>query len=525
MWSTKLFLIFLLQYCVGLPTKTTTTTCKLNNEDDCLDAVMHPDLSPTPNLKAAQNGEDTQEYWLEKSRDFIRQQANQRPNRNIAKNVILFIGDGMGLATLAAARNLIGGEEAFLSFEKFPYIGLSKTYAVDLTVADSACTATAYLCGVKGNEATIGINGNVVQGDCEGMRNTSHHVTSIAKWAMDANKAAGFVTTTRVTHASPAGVYANIAHREWENDAELKEDCGEDTDLADIALQLIHNGVGSKLKVAMGGGRAQFIGANSITPGKRLDGRNLINEYLSGSAGNAYVTTKQELDNLDLDKTERLLGLFQDSHMDYHLDAVANEQNTQPTLAEMTQKAIEFMQKEENGFFLFVEGGKIDIAHHNVLAKIALDETVEFAKAIELARNITSEDDTLIVVSADHSHSFSLAGYQNRGSDIFGLANGIAEDNKRYLALSYANGPSFDTYFDTKASERRRPEDIIQNSAHDVFPATAPFESETHGGEDVPVYASGPWSHLFTGVYEQNAIPHMMAYASCIGEGLKACET
>lgn len=113
----------------------------------------------------------------------------------------------MGLPTLAAARVLGGGEEIYLSFENFPYTALSKTYCVDKQVADSACTSTAYLTGVKANDATTGINANVPHNSCN--YSIEDHTESIASWAMKAGKDAGFVTTTRVTHASPQGVYAH----------------------------------------------------------------------------------------------------------------------------------------------------------------------------------------------------------------------------------------------------------------------------------------------------------------------------
>lgn len=91
------------------------------------------------------------------------------------------------------------------------------------------------------------------------------------------------------------------------------------------------------------------------------------------------------------------------------------------------------------------------------------------------------------------------------------------------MTLSYANGPSYDRFFDVETSERLDPTTLVTGDLYDRFPASLPLEDETHGGEDVAVYASGPWSHLFTGVYEQNAIPHMMGYASCLGTGLNLC--
>lgn len=93
------------------------------------------------------------------------------------------------------------------------------------------------------------------------------------------------------------------------------------------------------------------------------------------------------------------------------------------------------------------------------------------------------------------------------------------------MTLSYANGPSYEKFYNVEKHERRDPTTLIKGAPRDAFPSTIPLDSETHGGDDVAVFASGPWAHLFTGVYDQNTIPHMMAYASCVGNGLKACST
>lgn len=115
----------------------------------------------------------------------------------------------------------------------------------------------------------------------------------------------------------------------------------------------------------------------------------------------------------------------------------------------MTQKAIQILKKNSKGFFLFVEGGKIDMAHHEDKARIALDETLEFAKAIETAYQMTNEEDTLIVVTADHAHTLTMSGYPARGNDITGLY-GRGKDELPYATLSYANGPGYKAEKDGK---------------------------------------------------------------------------
>lgn len=137
-------------------------------------------------------------------------------------------------------------------------------------------------------------------------------------------------------------------------------------------------------------------------------------------------------------RTSCILGLFEEGHMQYHLKADAQ---VQPTLAEMTRKAIEILNREKNGFFLFVEGGLIDAAHHQTIARLALDETVQFSDAVQQAVDMTSEDDTLIVVTSDHSHTMTMAGYPDRGNDVLGLSGSSGSDNLPYTTLSYANGP------------------------------------------------------------------------------------
>ncbi|XP_034117988.2 membrane-bound alkaline phosphatase [Drosophila albomicans] len=497
--------------------------CK-HGAEYCKDRLMHPDM-PEPlqgrNAPRKYEGDDTNAYWREQATEYVKEKLATPLKEGKAKNVIMFLGDGMGITTTSAARNLLGGEEMVLSFEQFAHTGLSKTYSVDKIVPDSACTATAYLCGVKGQEGTIGVNGAVPRTDCTVMLDEATHVDSIAKWAMDAGKWAGLVTTTRVTHASPAGVYAHIAERDWENDAEVAADCGTASGIQDIAYQLANGQVGSKLKLIMGGGRKHWVDSSLETWGERTDGLNLIDEFKAADAQNVYVSTEAELNALDLTTPARLLGLFQNDHLLYHMQT--NETTTQPTLEQMTRKAIEYMSQSTEGYFLFIEGGRIDQAHHDNLARMALDETIEFSKAIAAARELTSADDTLLVVTADHSHVFNYAGYSYRGSDIFGPAPAIAQDGKRHMVLSYSNGPSYDRFYDAETKERIDPTTLINGVYNEEFPAGVPLDMDTHGGDDVLVYADGPWSHLFTGVYEQSTIPHLMAYSACIGDGLTMC--
>lgn len=332
----------------------------------------------------------------------------------------MFLGDGMSVHTVTATRNLMGDSSEQVYFEKFPYFGLAKTYCVNRQVADSACTATAYLGGVKGNYGTIGVNSKVQRYNCFDGQNPDYWVESIAKWAQDAGKDAGLVTTSRVTHASPAGVYAHIAQRGWENDAEIIGANCSPKDNVDIARQLVEWEVGRKLKVIMGGGRRNFLDSSMRDEegisGQRADGRNLIKEWLEDKrqqkVNASYVWSRKGLESLDLDKTDYILGLFSSSHCPYHGDLKRSHiDKANPSLSEMTEAALKILKKNDNGFFLFVEGARIDMAHHDTRARKSLEDTEEMAKAVQVAREMFSEEDTLIVVTSDHSHTMTINGY------------------------------------------------------------------------------------------------------------------
>ncbi|XP_067634281.1 membrane-bound alkaline phosphatase [Eurosta solidaginis] len=467
-------------------------------------------------------------YWHEVAQSILEsklKQAAQVKSDNGAKNIIFFLGDGMSVHTITAARNLMGDSSKQVSFEKFHYVGLSKTYCVDRQVADSACTATAYLGGVKANYGTIGVNAKVKRYNCQTGQNSAHFVDSIAKWAQDAGKDTGLVTTARVTHASPAGMYAHTANRAWENDAKVKLDGCSPNDNVDIARQLVEWDTGKKLKVVMGGGRREFLNTTvndeEGIPGSRTDGRNLIQDWLkdkktSGQEA-AYVWSKKGLSLVNLEKTEYLLGLFDSSHCPYHGDLARTRYDlVKPTLTEMTEVAIKMLSKNKNGYFLFVEGARIDMAHHDTRARKALEDTVEFSQAIARARSMTSEDDTLIVVTSDHSHTMTVNGYPYRDEAITGLANGVADDGLPYTVLSYANGPGFDNTYNEKTGRSEIYADETDNANFEYL-ATVPLEAETHGGDDVGVFASGPFAQYFSGNYEQSNIPAMMARALNIG--------
>lgn len=469
--------------------------------------------------------ESSSEFWNKRAQNYIESKLIQSNKLKDAKNIIFFIGDGLSIPTISATRMYVGKEETQLSFENFPYYGLSKTYCVDKQTPDSACTATAYFCGVKNNMGTIGVNANVKKSQC--IVEEADNVYSIAKWAQNAGKSTGIVTTTRVTHASPAGAYAHTSNRDWEDNSAIEEKCRNiyETNVKDIAHQLIHSEEGKKIKVILGGGRKHFINSSDIDDegrrGSRTDGRNLINEWLTArdQKGKAqYVSHNQQLKEIDYDNTDYLLGLFENSHCLYNLDILNNNlQHQEPSLTDMTAAAIKILQKDSKGFFLFVEGGRIDHAHHDNKVMKTLEETKEFSRAIDIAKQMTSSENTLIVVSSDHSHVFTYNGYPERGNDIFNMLEVSDIDGLPYETLSYANGPGYATTYVQDSNKRVNISNQDHRNPEKMAAATVPLISETHAGEDVAVFAIGPWSQLFVGSYEQNNLPLLMAYAAKIG--------
>jgi len=480
--------------------------------------------------------------WDRAGQGFIESAKRLSPHNARAKNVILFVGDGMGISTVTAARILEGqlagrpGEENRLSFENMPYAALSKTYSWDQQTADSAPTMTAMATGHKAREGMLSVDHLTPRGECSASVNRDHALKTILEYAAESGKSTGIVTTARLTHATPAALYAHIAFRDWEADSNLPElsngePCrGAEGSVKDIARQLIEvsPAVRRSLKVALGGGRMNFMpasrdgvdGVDDEYPkgkGRRADGRDLIAEWLTTrGAGAAYVWNRQQFDALDTQSTTHLLGLFEPSHMQYEADR-AKDGAGEPSLSEMTAKSLQLLQKDRKGYFLHVEGGRIDHAHHAGNAKRALIEAIEFARAVRYAMDHTDPKDTLIIVTADHSHTFTIAGYPSRGNDILGLVREVPATDGAPLApskdanglpfttLGYANGPGH------RGGAGRPDLTRVDTTGLDFLQeAAVPLGSETHGGEDVAIYARGPRAHLVHGSMEQNWIFHVM---------------
>lgn len=471
-------------------------------------------------------------YWYQQAKRQLAKNLDDDRNYNIAKNLILFIGDGMGITTVTTARILRGqkrgqsGEENELAFDKFEYVALAKTYNTDSQVGDSGACATALLCGVKGRFETVGLDDSGQHDKCES--SLEARIPCLADWAQAEGKYTGLVTTTRVTHATPAAMYGHSASRYWESDDKIPE---ESRNLCkDIARQLIESDPGRNINVILGGGRRNFLPNNEAVSktndmGRREDGRNLIDEWQSDKKARElayeYVSRKEDFDRVDPTKTDYLLGLFNHGHMAYEIDRDTGPEG-EPSLAEMTRKAIQILRKNPRGYFLMVEGGRIDHSHHFNNAHRALVDTLALEDAVSVALEMTRPDDTLIVVTSDHSHVFAFGGYPKRGNPILGLDNKASDvDTMPYTTLLYANGPGYNHNF---PSGRENLTGMNTEEKNYVQQSAVPRRWDTHGGEDVPVYAHGPMAHLFRGVLEQTYIPHAMAYAACIGPQRDDCE-
>ncbi|MDI3280079.1 MAG: alkaline phosphatase [Bacillota bacterium] len=386
------------------------------------------------------------------------------------KNLILLIGDGMGFGQLTAAR-IVKGESLYM--DGFPVVGTASTYPNDPQekwVTDSAAAGTALATGVKSYNAAISVDVN------------RKPVKTILEAAQEAGKATGLVTTTRITHATPAVFAAHHVNRDAEQE---------------IAVDMLNHNV----DVLLGGGKGYFVPA--AQKGKRTDGRDLIAE--ARSKGYTFVETKDELNKVTGGK---VLGLFKSSHLSYELD---RDPAREPSLAEMTRKAIELLSRDPDGFFLMVEGGRIDHASHAHDAAAAVYDTLAFDEAVGVALDFALRNpDTLVVVTADHeTGGLSVGGYgqYNFKPEVLKAAKGSFEDviaakltesNVKEVMAQYTG------VTDLSAEEVKALQEALRNKAKDPYGAAnfaaelvskralVGWTSSGHTGADVPVFAFGP---------------------------------
>lgn len=490
--------------------------------------------------------EQANSTWYQNAELKIAQKAQQQQAVK-AKNVILFVGDGMGISTLTAARIMAGqqqgksGEEGYLSFETFPYSAQVKTYNVDAQTPDSAGTMTAMMSGVKTDAGVIGVSEQVTRGDCASVK--GNELVTALELAEIKGLATGVISTARITHATPAAAYAKSADRNWEDISDISNEYAK-ANCEDIASQLVNfeknleqrypgidvNGI----EVVMGGGRRHFLpkdaaansaDAQSAVEGDRTDGRNLVTEWQAQYPTGQYVIDQAGFDAVPANAT-KLFGLFNESHMQYEADR-QNDIAGEPSLSEMTQKAISLLAQNEKGFFLTVESGRIDHAHHAGNAYNALSDTIELSKAVQAAIDSTNPEETLILVTADHSHVFTIAGYPKRGNPILGkvVSVGATEPSKdangqTYTTVGYANGMGFRDlgdetdadmgYEGAPAVGRQELANVDTTAPGFHQEALIPLSSESHAGEDISLHAKGPGAQYAQGVIEQSRVFHII---------------
>ncbi|MFM5447984.1 alkaline phosphatase [Aeromonas veronii] len=430
--------------------------------------------------------------------------ATSQAQAGDAKNVILFIGDGMGPTVLTATRLFKVGEEGNLEMMKLPHSARIKTFSNDAQTTDSAPSMAAYTTGVKMNNEVIAmssdtkavapgkdVNGNKTVNNCSS--DNGKPVPTILELAKAAGKSVGAVTTTELTHATPAATYAHICHR----DAAY-----------DIAAQAVPGGagfnqaLGDGVDVLMGGGANHWTPYSASNKGGRNDNRDLTAEMKA--QGYSYVTTQSELAKVTSGK---VLGLFSSkSHLDYELDRVAKgAANTQPSLSEMTAKAIDLLSKNSQGYFLMVEGGRIDHALHGTNAKRSLTDAVALDEAVKTALGKVDLNNTLIVVTADHDHTMTINGYSAKGNPVLDLVkNGDGStqndvDGKPFTTLVFGNGPNRPDVRPVLTSDQVMANDYLQETG-------VKLTSETHGGGDVMLFADGAGSNRFKGTLDNTKV-------------------
>ena len=471
---------------------------------------------PPPDVPAAYEAIEytgTGSAWRNQAQGELAERLNAQPNTNRAKNVIVFIADGMSLGTITAARIYDGqsrgesGEQNYLPFERWGNAATIKTYSDNAQVPDSAATATAIHTGVKTHSGGISVYARQTLETCA---RDADLPETLLESAEDRGLATGIVSTARLTHATPATTYAHVPDRGWETFGAMPAEA-QAAGCRDIASQLVEFDRGNGIELALGGGAGAFLPEDQ--GGRRSDGRDLTAEW--EARGGVFAATRDQL-MAQADGDRPVLGLFTPSHLSYELD---RDPRKEPSLEEMTAFAIERLDDNENGYFLMVEGGRVDHAHHGTNAHRALTDALAFARAVETAADMTDPDETLILVTADHGHVFSIAGYARRGNPILGLVHppapdlsdaptppSPARDGRPYTSVGYYNGPHQRPAEGALTQDEVLDPDYRQESA-------VPMGSETHSAEDVAAFARGPWAHLVDGTMEQNTLNRIITFA------------
>ncbi|WNN46121.1 alkaline phosphatase [Winslowiella toletana] len=367
-------------------------------------------------------------------------------NNHTAKNVILLIGDGMGDSEITAARNYAEGAGGFFKgIDALPLTGQYTHYALDKKthkpdyVTDSAASATAWSTGVKSYNGAIGVDVN-----------GKDHPT-IMEIAKAAGKATGNVSTAELQDATPAAQMAHVTSRKCYGPAKTTELCAsnalEQGGKGSITEQLLN----TRVDVLLGGGAKTF---SETAKAGEWQGKTL--EEQAKLRGYQWVSDLNGMNAIsEANQDKPVLGLFADGNMpvrwkgpkaSYHgnltNEAIRCEVNAErpastPTLAQMTDKAIELLSKNQNGFFLQVEGASIDKQDHAANPCGQIGETVDLDEAVQKALEFARKDgNTLVVVTADHAHSSQIIANDSKAP---GLTQTLKTKEGGLMTISYGN--------------------------------------------------------------------------------------
>jgi alkaline phosphatase len=403
-------------------------------------------------------------------------EATGNGDNGVIKNIIFLIGDGMGVSFTSGYRYFKDNPNTLeLETTEFgPYlVGQQTTFPNDPrhNVTDSAASATAMATGVKTYNGAIGIG------------NDHSKLKSVIEAAKEKGKGTGLVATAQITHGTPAAFGAHVVQR------------NRMSAIADDYYQDLVNGR-HKIDVLMGGGSEWFI---------RND-RNLVEEFVKD--GYSYVRNLEELQN---DHSAQVLGLFAKKGLPKMIDRPKGV----PSLADMAGSAIERLSKNDNGFFLMIEGSQIDWAAHDNDIVGAMSEMEDFEKAFKAAIEFAKKDgQTLVIATADHS----TGGYTIGAKGQYNWFSSVIKAVKRtpdYIAEKIVKGAdikeTLTKYIEfpltkneinsVQSAARTRKVRNIDNAIEEII-NTRSFTGWTtkgHTGEDVNVYAYGPGSERFKG--------------------------
>jgi alkaline phosphatase len=315
-----------------------------------------------------------------------------------AENIIFMVADGMGLAHVTAARIFKNGPDGeSLHLETLPTVGYQRTHSASDSLTDSAAAASAWANGEKFNNGEISCHDDDQDGRCEPAPNPT--ILEIAK---EKGKVTGLVVTSTVTHATPAAFGSHVPSRRCEKE---------------IARQYIQV---TEVDVILGGGRKKFKSTE-----EQADKCGTFGDFIAEAERKNYqiVYTKRELDGFVAKSSTKILGLFAAKGKTPELFRVYPEEHyraEEPTLPHMTAAALDIVEKEEDGFFLVVEGSQIDWASHRNDVAYQIGETLAFDEAVKVVLDWINEEphrkqNTLVIITADHeTGGFAISGSGGR---------------------------------------------------------------------------------------------------------------